>query len=232
MLAALARYSLSYRILARILRHAATLEDGECAALVRETRRQWRITRPVLLVTTTYVDVPVTYGILAPRILLPQDVSEWSRQRCRYVLHHELAHVKRLDACTQLVAQLASAIFWFHPLIWYVIRQMRLERERACDDYVLAAGAVASDYADHLLAIVNTRGFTADYPAALAFARRSQFEKRLVALLDPRVKRGVLTGRSVFCIAIAAIALTMPFAAARGIEFRKSEPVKAMLSAK
>jgi hypothetical protein len=52
-----------------------------------------QMTRLVVLVASDEVDLPVTYGILAPRVVLPREASEWSQQRCRYVLHHEMAYV-------------------------------------------------------------------------------------------------------------------------------------------
>src|SRR5439155_1479877 len=152
--------------------------------------RQYGIERPVVLLENAETDVPVTWGIVYPVILLPSTAAQWDEEQRIAVLTHELAHVKRFDALTQLVAQLALALLWFHPLVWMAVRRMRLEREHACDDFVLVAGARPSRYADDLLGLARrlTRP-TAPAAAALAMARRSELEGRLLAILDPATKR-------------------------------------------
>ena len=127
-------------------------------------------------------------------MLLPEDADEWTEERRRYVLVHEMAHVKRLDALTQLLGQFALAIFWFNPLVWIANRRLQLEREHACDDYVLRHGTQPSTYAADLLDMVQSLGTPAHRAAqpafaALAMARRSEFEGRMLSILDPVLDR-------------------------------------------
>ena len=128
--------------------------------------------------------VPMTWGVLQPVVWLPADAEEWDDERRSLVLTHELAHVRRRDALTQWIAHLALVVNWFNPLAWIAVKRVRDERERACDDAVLELGARPTSYADHLLDIVRSHG-TANGPMpALAMARRSQFEGRLLAILQ------------------------------------------------
>lgn len=216
------RYASSRVALLRLAHWSA--QSAESGALVRQISRQMRITRSVCLRTSDDVDMPFTWGIFRPQIVLPGDASEWSPECRRHVLQHELAHIRRLDAGTQLVAQAAATLFWFHPLVWYAVARMRCERERACDDYVLANGAVASDYASDLLALVTNYGSVERHAVALAFARRSHFEGRLLALLDPTVDRGVLSPRRVVLVLSIAAAFVVPFAALESAEPHRVQP--------
>lgn len=176
------------------------------------------ISRPLTLLRGDSVGVPVTWGIVYPVVFLPREANEWPEERRRYVLVHEMAHVKRLDAFTQLIAQIAAAIFWFNPLVWLAVGRMRRERENACDDYVLAHGTKPSEYASDLLELVRsigTEGHKGAAPAfaALAMARRSEFEGRMLSILDPQVRRESLSATKVALNGTVALLFIAPLAA-------------------
>ena len=176
------------------------------------------IKRPLTLLRGDTVGVPVTWGIVYPVVFLPADADAWPEDRRHYVLVHEMAHVKRLDAFTQLVAQMVTAIFWFNPLVWLAVSRMRRERENACDDYVLAHGTRASEYASDLLELVRSigsRNKTVAAPAfaALAMARRSEFEGRMLSILDPEARRTSLSRARLIACTGAALVLIAPLAA-------------------
>jgi len=97
--------------------------------------------------------MPLTFGTLAPVVVLPASADEWTEDRRRAVLLHELAHTVRADCLIQRLTACACALYWPHPGVWYAARHLRAERELACDDRVIAAGARARDYAGHLLEI-------------------------------------------------------------------------------
>ena len=94
---------------------------------------------------------PLTSGIFRQVILLRPDAGAWPLAQRRLVLAHEMAHAKRRDGLGQLLCQLACAVYWFNPLVWYAVRQLRVARERTCDDFGLGLGESAPDYADSLL---------------------------------------------------------------------------------
>jgi HEAT repeat protein len=120
---------------------------------------------------------------------------------------HELAHIRRADCRAQLVTQLACALYWFNPLIWIAARHLRSERERACDDAVLRAGARPSTYASHLLDIAREVQPALKPSAALAMARPSELEGRLLAVLaEARTRIPARGSRWAVAAALVAIA--------------------------
>jgi beta-lactamase regulating signal transducer with metallopeptidase domain len=158
-------------------------------ALLNGLRKELRIDRRVTLLQSVDDVMPVTWGWWRPVILLPAEADEWSLERRRVVLLHELAHVKRWDCLTQMLARLACAVYWFNPLVWVAARRMGVERESACDDLVLNVGCKASDYAAHLVEIARTFRRVPQV-AAIAMARSSPLEGRIAAIVDAsRVRR-------------------------------------------
>jgi len=157
------------------------------------------------------IEMPFACSLRRPTIVLPASAESWTDERRRVVLFHELAHIRRHDLLGHTLGRLACAFYWFHPLVWTAAKRLRAESEKACDDLVLACGARASDYAEHLLKmVVGVRRFGA--PAvALPMARRTEFEGRVLAILDPsapRAARGRWQSASV-AAGIAAVALLL-----------------------
>jgi hypothetical protein len=158
--------------------------------------------------------MPMTWGIWRATILLPEGAEKWSADRLRVVLLHELAHVRRRDCLTQLLGQLARAAYWFNPLAWLAVREMRRLQERACDDLVLNAGFAAPDYAEHLLEI--SAGFRSSGRAAavaLAMARTPAIESRIASILSDRENRRPLSRRRWGALSLAAMVLILPLSA-------------------
>ncbi|HUF88874.1 MAG TPA: HEAT repeat domain-containing protein [Gemmatimonadota bacterium] len=157
--------------------------------------------------------MPVTCGVIRPAVVLPLESEAWDEERREAVLLHELAHVRRGDLATHLVAWVACSLYWFHPLAWIAARRLRHESERACDDLVLGAGTRASEYATHLLDIVRAAGRGRAPVAAVPMAQRSSFEGRLLAILEPGVARHSLTPGRKAAVAAALALVVLPLAA-------------------
>ncbi|MDQ6887140.1 MAG: M56 family metallopeptidase [Gemmatimonadota bacterium] len=215
---------LSRRIAASIAilelrRNAVRVDQRRWISLAEQSAGELRLTRPITILQSERATMPMTWGIVSPVVLLPSEADGWTRARLRAVLLHELAHVKRLDALTQLVAQTAAALLWFNPLIWLAARRMRAEREHACDDRVLLAGTHASSYANDLLDIVRRFGSEEQLAwTTLAMARRSQLEGRLLAILDPQPSRSSMSALGGSLSAMAALCLILPLAAMRPVQ--------------
>jgi beta-lactamase regulating signal transducer with metallopeptidase domain/HEAT repeat protein len=159
--------------------------------------------------------MPFACGVLTPTIVLPAEAESWTLDRRRAVLLHELAHVRRRDLLGHTVGRLACAVYWFHPLVWTAAKRLRSESERACDDLALSCGTRATDYAEHLLDIVTSVRGDGTPLVALAMARRKEFEGRMLAILDPELRRGspsrrqsatLIASLAVLAIAVGAVA--------------------------
>ena len=181
---------------------------------------QLGIGHPVTLMIHPNKTIPVVWGILRCRLMLPAAARQWSDEQLRSVLLHELAHVKRRDSIVQLLAQVACALHWFNPLVWFAVWRLDVERERACDDLVLASGIRPSAYAGHLLDVV-----TGLSPArwtqscGLAMARTSSLEGRLTAVLGKDLNRRDVS------VAIAGLALAIAVGIAVPIAMLRAAPV-------
>jgi beta-lactamase regulating signal transducer with metallopeptidase domain len=194
-------------------RRANPLWTPEWTGLIDTTARELGMGGDVRLLEGSDVVTPMTWGLLRPTLLLPRAARTWSAEQRRDVVLHELAHVRRRDCLTQALAQLACALFWFNPLVWIAAAQMRMERERACDDQVLLAGSKASSYASHLLEMARSlKPERCTSMASVAMARRSQLSDRLVAVLDPRPRRAPRPALTWTTAAIALLAM-LPLAA-------------------
>jgi beta-lactamase regulating signal transducer with metallopeptidase domain len=175
----------------------------------------------VRMLESADAQMPMTWGVTRPTLLVPGRSDKWADWQCRDILLHEIAHVQRRDCLTQLVAHIACAVYWFNPLAWIAAHRMRVERELACDDRVINSGSRASDYASNLLDVARSlRAPSMTSHTAIAMARPSQLSGRLLAVLDNRrnrrtVTRGLAAGTSFAAIAVAlAVASLAPASAA------------------
>ena len=182
---------------------------GRWPELVQQLSQQIGLDREVRIVQSNRALTPMTWGILKPMLLIPSDADDWSDEQRRDVILHELHHIRRHDCLSQSFAQLACILYWFHPMVWLSARQMRDERERACDDEVLLAGSKASSYASHLLEMARSlRAEQHTAFASVAMARRSQLSDRLIAVLDPKLTRSApRRGRTIAMTSAAGVLL-------------------------
>lgn len=197
----------------RLVRRAVPVRDPSWRQLLDDAREMAGVEGAVRLYESTDVGMPVTLGILRPTIVIPPVATSWSEERRLTVLVHELAHVRRNDVATCLVARVACALHWMNPLVWRAARKLRDECERACDDLVIRAGMTASTYADDLLDIVRNAGTSRSPAVALPMAQRSDFEGRLLAILDPIGPRRAPSRVRSFAVAAFVTAIAMPLAA-------------------
>lgn len=193
------------------------LGSARVALLARESRPFPKpVVSPVSVLITDQLALPVTWGFFRPVILLPMAAQEWPPDRLRLVIAHEAAHIRRWDFPGQVAAQLACALYWFHPLAWWAFEQLIREREQACDDEVLNMGVKGTEYADHLLHIIRSANQAGTvWSPAIGMAQPTVFERRLQAMLDTQLNRRAPSRRICAVSALLAAILLLPLAAVR-----------------
>ena len=138
----------------RLRRTARPVADGDLAATCRRLQAALRIGRHVAVALSDRVAVPMLVGILRPMILFPPAIlTGCSPDQIEMILIHELAHVRRRDNLVNLVQRLIEALLFFHPVVWWLSRWVRLERERCCDEIVVAHTRSPQVYAETLAAL-------------------------------------------------------------------------------
>jgi hypothetical protein len=132
------------------------------------------------------ITVPVTIGWARPQILLPAGWREWGEGKLRAVLAHESAHVKRGDYLVGLLANLNRALYWFHPLAWWLERALIANAEQACDDEAIVLTGNREQYAGALLdmAAAVRAGRGRLVWEAMAMARPNEVRHRIELVLD------------------------------------------------
>jgi beta-lactamase regulating signal transducer with metallopeptidase domain len=169
----------------------------------------------VQLLHSDHPTLMVTWGIARPKIIVPSAARDWSDDRLRIVLWHELAHIQRGDWLLQMIAELLRAVYWFNPLLWIACRRLRLESERACDDAVLSCGVEGPEYATELLGLARDLKQRRTWLPAPAMARPSSLERRVSAMLNTSVNRKPMTRLGRVATVAALLMLAIPIASAQ-----------------
>jgi beta-lactamase regulating signal transducer with metallopeptidase domain len=200
--------------LRRAARRAGRVDAPEWIRLLGECARCMGVRGEVRLLRSREQSMPMAFGLRRPSILIPSIADTWADERRRAVILHELAHIARRDCLTQTLATVACAVYWFHPAVWWVARRLRIERELACDDRVIAAGTRPAEYARHLLEIAYAFGDRRISAMAVSMARPQQLESRLLAALDDHRSRTVPEPRVRVAAALVAVAALLGIAGA------------------
>jgi len=184
--------------------------------ILDDVAERYGLKRQIVIARTEIPDLLATCGVLRPHVLVPHSSRDWAPDRVHVVLSHELAHVCRHDWLVQIGAEALRAILWFNPLVWIACNRLRRESEQACDDEVLASGVHGREYAGHLLELVKQcRRAGQAWAAALPMAQPSTLERRIGAMLNPRLDRRVPSWRVITTMAAVLLLVSVPAALVR-----------------
>ena len=191
---------------------ADVLVDGHWLSALARAQKRMGFKHGTALLTSNELDSPISWGLMRPVILLNDRAVEASGE-AEAIIAHELAHVARLDWIKLLLARVATALFWFNPLVWMLAREAHQLREEAADDAVLAADIPDTDYAELLVGVARH-----ECPGLLLGAHgvapsRSSLARRVARVLDGRSVRGPVARSFAAGVFVGAVAIAAPLAA-------------------
>jgi uncharacterized protein (TIGR03435 family) len=172
-------------------------------AVVARWRRQWRRVQ-----TATAIE-PGIFGIFRPRLMLPAGIEDrLTPEQLRAVIAHELCHVRRRDNLFAAVHMVVQALFWFHPLVWWIGARLIEERERACDEEVLRHGVDPEAYASGILEVcklyLETRLF------CVSGVTGADLKRRIQTIMAARLSHSLTLTRKAMLATAATVAVALP----------------------
>ena len=209
----LARVVLATFQLRRLRSHAMPMEKeslpAEMCALIEEAQKS----RPVSVLVSDRLEVPTAIGFRNPAVIFPAWMVESTpAEELKYILLHELAHLRRRDDWTNLAQKILKALLFFLPSVWWIERRLSLDREMACDDAVLVHSGTPVGYAE-CLAHVAERSFLRKQIALAqaAVGRVRQLTERVTGILDPdRPRATQLWKPAVPVVVVVALLCAVP----------------------
>jgi TonB family protein len=154
---------------------------------------------------------PMTVGWLRPAVILPAGWTQWPQAQLNAVLAHEEEHARRRDPLAQWLSLLNRAVFWFHPLAWWLSRQLSVLAEEACDDAALARGHNPLEYSGYLLDLARRVRESAVRPNIVAMAMPGVFLPRRIRRIASGAPIERVSRRRKACLAAACAAICTAF---------------------
>jgi beta-lactamase regulating signal transducer with metallopeptidase domain len=196
-----------------IAHHAPAVEHEQILSSVKLVSEQLGLMKRIPVFQSDHLKVPFVTGLFRPKLILPSQTEGWPFKRIEAVLHHEFAHIKRGDVLIQFFAQLACCLYWVNPLVWVMERKLFIERERACDDIAINQGIKVSEYAEHLMDVMEDLEDRKAYVWVMsAMAEGTDFKDRIISVLDPVAKRSTPRFSHLITVVMFSLLLILPLA--------------------
>jgi bla regulator protein BlaR1 len=175
------------------------------------TASPFRLDAPIRAMSSPALLEPGVFGVLRPVLLLPEGIAErLMPEQLKAIIAHELCHVRYHDNLAAAFHMLAEAMFWFHPLVWWIGKRLVDERERGCDEDVLQLGTQPSVYAQGILKVCE---FYLESPlACVAGIAGSSLRKRIQGIMLHRSAHQLDSARKLLLFISGAAAIAGPVA--------------------
>jgi uncharacterized protein (TIGR03435 family) len=200
-----------WRRISAALQGAVALHEGHEVEALRRMERLGGMQRPIDLWLSPAALEPGIFGIFKPVLVWPQGISErLDDAHLEAILAHEVWHVRHRDNLAAALHMVVEALFWFHPLVWWLGGRLVEERERACDEEVLRLGNRRRVYAESIL---KTCEFCMESPlACVSGVTGGDLTKRIVRIMTQRLADKLGLGRKLLLAAIGIVAVAGPVA--------------------
>jgi len=205
----LSMWCIRWRRVAAAMREAAPLREGREIEALRRLNRAAGLQVPLEMVVSRASLEPGVFGIARPVLIWPEGISEHlDDAHLEAVLAHEVWHVRRRDNLAAAIHMVVEALFWFHPLVWWLGARLVEERERACDEEVVAMGRERRVYAESILKVCE---FCVESPlACVSGVTGADLKKRMVYIMTERIARKLDFSRKLLLSAAVVLALVIP----------------------
>jgi bla regulator protein BlaR1 len=197
----------------RIIKSKRPLTEGKILDLLEDCKAEMGIQTILGLVVTDKVRSPSLFGVIRPRLLLPEGTLETlTAEQLRYVFLHELAHLKRRDIYLGWLMVVLQILHWFNPLVWFAFSRMRSDRELACDGLVLSTMGTDNSQAYGQALLNLFKGFSQiQFTPGIAgiLENKSELKRRITMIAQFKkdsYKKSVLA--IALLVLLAALALT------------------------
>ena len=207
--AALFRWWLSWRRVRAAVRAASPIAAGREFEALRRVERMAGVRRSLPLLASGHRLEPGIVGLFHPVLLWPAGISgHLADAQLEAILAHELCHARRRDNLAAALHMFVEAVFWFHPLVWWLRARLMDEREKACDEEVLRMGSDPEVYADSILKAC--RFFVESPQMCMAGVTGSDLKQRIERIMRRHIGRQLDLGRKLLLAAAGLAALAGP----------------------
>jgi bla regulator protein BlaR1 len=191
------------------IRNAAPLQEGREVEALRRLEQAGGIRRKIEIFLSRASLEPGILGIVKPVLVWPHGISDRLEDaHLEAILAHEVWHVRRNDNLAAAIHMVVEAIFWFHPLVWWLGARMVDERERACDEEVLQLGSQPQVYAESILKICE---FCVGSPLeCVAGVTGSDLKKRIANITNKNIVRKLNFGKKLLLSSLGVVAIALP----------------------
>jgi uncharacterized protein (TIGR03435 family) len=205
----LIRWLAQWQRAACLIHQARPITEGVVAEAVRRLANQAGIQTSVRIVSSQAPFEPGVFGWLRPVLFLPEGIEKHlSAAQFEAVIAHEISHVRRRDNLFAAVHALVEAVFWFHPLVWWIGARLLEERERACDEEVLARGSQPAAYAKGILR--TCRLYLESSSPCMSGVTGADLKERILRITSQMKARNLGPGRKALLALAAALAVMAP----------------------
>jgi len=169
-----------------LLRTCSVVNTSDLEPAIRKIITEFCSSKSATIATSEKVSVPTAIGFMNPKIVIPRwALRELTPQALNNILLHEFAHLQRWDGWTNLLQKFLRSVFCFHPAVWWIESRLSLEREMACDDYVVAQTKDGHGYAKCLIGLLERRLAGSALAMAQSAVRRTrEAAVRIAQILD------------------------------------------------